>query len=577
VKQHLIGLHRRLRPYLRKILLFGGAGLLFLVLAIQILFPSDRLVPFTVVDGMSLGGSKKEDAIKQIDAAYLGKEVPLYFGSSEKAYLSPAPNVIGLTISNKDRINETNYPWYLRIVPTSILWVHFINEPKGEPVYQRNNDVLTAYISKELGDSCDVKPQDASLVLANGTLQVVASHSGGTCDVNTMKQILSDVKPRLNKDARVTINMKEIAPAVDDEAARQLVAALQKKANDGLELMVNGNAQTIPVNELFSWIDFSVVDGKLTYLFNVARASVYLDKEVAPKLAVKAETTTVNTYDFAETSRINGANGKKLDIGATLNNIKLFLDDKSAQATAATSLVLSPTSYVRSYSSTDVGLSALMQQYSQDHPGIYGISLIELSGKNRRASYDETKSFTAASTYKLFVAYSTLKRVEAGLWHWNDPIADVRNLSTCFDDMIIKSDNTCAEALLHKVGYSELTNEAKSLGCANTSFLGSNGIKTTPADLSLFLAELQTGQMLTQQTSRDRLISAMKRNIYRQGIPAGVGSVVADKVGFLGGLLHDASIVYGSTGTYVLVIMTDGSSWSGIADLANKIEALRSQ
>jgi len=108
--------------------------------------------------------------------------------------------------------------------------------------------------------------------------------------------------------------------------------------------------------------------------------------------------------------------------------------------------------------------------------------------------------------------------------------------------------------------------------------VGGSDIKTTPADLALFLAELQTGQILNQQSSRNLLMSAMKRNIYRQGIPAGIsGSVVADKVGFLYGLLHDASIVYSPTGTYVLVIMTDGSSWSTIADFASQIEALRTQ
>jgi hypothetical protein len=42
---------------------------------------------------------------------------------------------------------------------------------------------------------------------------------------------------------------------------------------------------------------------------------------------------------------------------------------------------------------------------------------------------------------------------------------------------------------------------------------------------------------------------------------------VADKVGFMDGLLHDAAIVYGPNGTYVLAVMTDGSSWATIADL----------
>jgi hypothetical protein len=83
--------------------------------------------------------------------------------------------------------------------------------------------------------------------------------------------------------------------------------------------------------------------------------------------------------------------------------------------------------------------------------------------------------------------------------------------------------------------------------------------------------------MPIQPASRDRFLGALKRNIYRQGIPAGASVQVADKVGFLNGLFHDAAIVYSPSGTYVLTIMTDGSSWANIAELTKQIEALRSQ
>ena len=68
-----------------------------------------------------------------------------------------------------------------------------------------------------------------------------------------------------------------------------------------------------------------------------------------------------------------------------------------------------------------------------------------------------------------------------------------------------------------------------------------------------------------------------KANVYRKGIPAGTNGTVANKVGFLNGLLHDAAIVYGSNSKYVLAIMTDGSSWNNIAELTKRIEQFRSQ
>ena len=63
----------------------------------------------------------------------------------------------------------------------------------------------------------------------------------------------------------------------------------------------------------------------------------------------------------------------------------------------------------------------------------------------------------------------------------------------------------------------------------------------------------------------------MKRQIYRAGIPKGTGQTVADKVGFVDNVIHDAGIVYGPNGPYILVIMTSNSSWSAIASIASQI------
>jgi beta-lactamase class A len=142
--------------------------------------------------------------------------------------------------------------------------------------------------------------------------------------------------------------------------------------------------------------------------------------------------------------------------------------------------------------------------------------------------------------------------------------------------MIEVSDNECAVALLKKVNAKNLTKEAHAIGAVNTSFLVPFNIKSTAEDESLLLALLETGQILSKQSSRDVWITAMKNNIYRRGIPKGVTpAVVANKVGFLDAWLHDASIVYSPKGTYVLTIMTENASWSNIAELASQIKTLR--
>lgn len=577
-KHNIITLHAKIRSNWRKSILFGVGVILLLIIIGQCIYPSDRLALFTTIDGVSMSGWRKDDAIKKLDSDYLNKSISIYFGKAKKPYISPKPAEIGLTISNENRINSSNYPWYLRIVPTSALWVHLISDNNSKPTYKSDSKILASYISTKLGDSCSVKPENASLKVSGVKFEVIPSQNGGICDLNVVRQMLSKTEPMLNKDSRVLISVKEILPDVTDDLAGQFGDHLSKKIGTGINVIVNGTPQLIPATQIFSWIDFNADSDQLNYLFNTERATAYLNQEFAAKVAAVSGTTTVNTYNFVETSRVVGPDGKKLDIVATLNNLHSFIDGDYEQAIVATAPVAPQIAYSRSYSSNDIGLSALMLQYAQSHPGIYGVSMVELSGQNRRATYNDTHAFITASTYKLFVAYSTLLRIENGSWHWEDKTTSSKNLAVCFDDMIVKSDNDCAAAMLAKVGYTNITNEARAIGCADTSFLGKDNIMTTTADLANLLARLQTGQILAQQSSRDRLIDAMKRNVYRQGIPAGIsGSIVADKVGFMDNLLHDASIVYSPTGTYVLVIMSDGSSWSTIADFASKIEALRIQ
>lgn len=577
MKRRVGDLYSRIKLHWRSILIFGLSGLLGLTIIGQFLYPSDRMLPFATLDNLRVSGWQKNDAIKLLDDKYQEKQIPIYFGTIKKAYRSPKPIEIGLTISNKTRINDLGYPWYLRIIPTSILWAHFVINPDSKPAYRRNDAVLTAYIDKELGGSCNVKPTDASLKVSGVVFEVIPSQNGGVCDINNVHQILSSTGPRLtNSDVKVSV--KEIPPTITGAMAMQFGDQLKAKLANGVIISVAGTSQTIASTQLFSWLDISNAGSQLAYSFNTDRAASYLDQQFAAKVAVSPGTTTIYTYNFTQTRQEVGASGKKLDVVGTLDNMKSFLDGDASLTTVVTVPVAPLIAYVRDYSPTDVGLSALMQQYAEEHPGVFGVSLVELSGQNRRAAYNDTKIFTTASTYKLFVAYSTLKRIESGAWSWTDQITSTKNVSVCFDDMIIRSDNDCGAALLAKVGYTNITNEVHAIGCANTSFLGNDSIKTTAADLTTLLAQLQNGQILSQQTNRDRLINDMKQNIYRQGIPAGIsGSTVADKVGFLDSLLHDAAIIYSPTGTYVLAIMTDGSSWATIADLAGKIEALRSQ
>lgn len=542
----------------------------------QLLYPDGQMLPYARVDDAALGSWQKTDAVWELDRRYLDKRIQIYFGGNETPYRAPTTGEAGIIIKNKNRIDQINYPWWLRLVPTSIAWAHKLQKISA-PEYEINHRALDAYISKELGQSCNVLSKDASLKYEKAKLQVIESELGGTCQSDDIKTALEKTRPTLIKDSSVRIAMTEIQPAVTTAMAQNMAAALTQRIGVGVGIKADEETVIIPADQIMSWLDFTVTEGMLTPRLSNERAADFLIKNIAPKVAVAAGVTKVTTVDFIETSRQDGPSGQALHIESTLANILSFLRAEREETSAVTDLTNPRIEYTRSYSPTDVGLSALLANFAKDHSGTFGVSFIELSGKHRRATYNENRAFTTASTYKLFVAYGTLKRVDAGTWSWDDAnIAGGRNLATCFDDMIVKSDNACAESLLKKIGYKTLTDEVRAVGLKSTSFTSGDTPSSTAADEALFLAQLESSQLPISSGSRDRLLGAMKRNIYRQGVPAGASGQVANKVGFLWGLLHDAAIVYSPSGTYVLVIMTDGSNWRAISDLTREIEALRS-
>lgn len=565
---------RWVREHKRRLLLWGGGGITGAFLLIQLFYPGNLLLPFTNIDGQSFSARDRDDVKQTLTSSYAKQTIGLYFGSAKQPYRTPSLKEIGLTVETDKQVDKADYPLWLRIVPTSILWGHLVR-PVPDPTYRHDDAELQEYMKKELGQSCDVAPKNATLQVKKQLLHVVSAEKGGTCKLDDVKHRLEEVEPKLSTKTRVVVPMKERSPAVSDEQAKKTKTQLEARLKNGVTIMVGDQKQTIPREQIIEWIEFGVPEASIVVTVNAERSNKYVSEQVAPKVTKAPGVSKVATVDFTETSRVDGAPGQAIDTPATLASLGAYLTNGGDAPSVAVKQVAPRVEYARTYSPSDAGLSALMKHYAESHPGTYGVSLVELAGQKRRAVFQDTKQFRTASTYKLYVAYGTLKRVESGAWRWSDQIQGGRNLEKCFDDMIVKSDNPCGEVLLEKIGYRTLTDELKAVGLTGTSFIGKEPV-TTAGDLTTFNAALESGQLVSGE-SKNRLISAMKRNVYRQGIPGGANGTVANKVGFLEGYLHDAAIIYGPTGPVVLSVMSNGSSWASIADLTRQIEALRNR
>ncbi len=558
----------------RTVLIRIGGGLLLLVLLVQLLYPTDRMPLFSNVDGANVSGWKKSDTVDHLNELSNKQPVTIELGTINKQFDSPKPASFGLSVSHKSRIESTGYPWYMRIVPTSLLWFGLVQSEK-EPDYITDKAKAKAYITSKLGENCSIAAKDATLRQNGETLELVKSSAGGTCDVDDAVKVLASTTPVIGKELTVTIPVDVTAPSVGDTSARKLAETLNTNSQGGIKLKIADKQLTIPQKDVLSWLVFKSENGEVTFDASAEKANAYLTKNVTPLVAKPAGITKVATVDFLETSRNDGPTGQTLAVELTLGDVANVLRGNKDLATAASTPLAPKVEYMRTYTKSSNGIAAQLKFYDEDNAGVFGVSFVEIGGQGLSAQHNGNRQFVTASTYKLFVAFSVLKRVDAGQMKWDDAdIASGRNLSVCFDDMIVKSDNACAEALIKKIGAKELNADIKSLGLTNTAFKSDNNV-TTANDLANYLTQLEQGKMPIKPESRERLLGVMKRNVYRQGVPAGSSGQTADKVGFLWGLLHDAAIVYSPKGTYVLTVMTDGSSWGNIADLTRKIEALR--
>jgi len=576
MKPHLRYLWASLKkPNVRKKPLFIGLGGFFaLVIVLQFLYPGDRLLPFTKIDGIDMAYWHKNDAAWELDRRYAEKTVAMYFGENEQPHQTPKLTETGITVTNEARLAQISYSWWAKLIPSSWLWYGTV-QSKAEPNVAVNSDKLNDYTIEAFGEDCYVEPKNASLKHTNGKLEVISARVGGECDFASVRNVIGSIRPNLTSETKAKLPIKAIEPTITSESAKFVATRINERIGEGIETKVNDDTIVIPGDKLLTWLTFDNSGESLNFTLNEKKSQDYLNETFGGKLKKDAGVTYISTRDFTEISRKNGASGRALDVPATLDSLIKYIKNANDQAEAKSKSVPARKEFKRSYSSSSTGLSALMAHFNEENPGTFGVSLRELGGKNRVAHYNGNGVYTTASTYKLFVAYGALKRIDDKTWTWGYQVGGGRDLRQCFDDMIVKSDNYCAEQILKGIGYEKLTKEIRALGLSGSSgFLGDSP-QTTANDLTFFMTRLARAQLGLKKSSNDLFVNTLKHNQYRSGIPAGTSGTVADKVGFLNGLLHDAAIVYDSNGTYALTIMSNGSSWGKIAELTKKIEALR--
>lgn len=549
---------RRHQLLVRKVLM-GLAVFLLVVVAAQLLYPAGRLLPSVEVAGQHVGGQSTVAASRELARAYDKATIAV---KTDKKTFTRRLAEVGIDVDTWSAARAAaRYTLIERLIPFSsaAIMLH-----RDTPMHARFDDERLRYFGQQVEKEGFVPAVSASVTVTDGRARLVPAQPSKAYPVAQVSKALkgSDFSP-----VTVTrLSPKTAQASRTDNEVKGVLGEAQKAVNTPLTLAL-GN-EKIPVSKavIGSWLDFPEDPGTMSLRLGLKTETVkkYLDS-IQGKIYKAPGTTKVQLIDGREVGRTTGEPGRGIDADKTVAALDSTLK-KGKETTLTVPIAELPVKvvYDRQYSNGDAGLTALLADLASSRG--FGISVMELGG--RSANTNGNKRFVAASTYKLFVAYALFKEIEAGRMSWADSIYGGKNTDSCFYAMIHNSDNPCAKAFGDKIGWQNIENQMHALGLTSTEL--SPSLYTTANDLALFLYRLENGSLVSG-ADRAKLIDVMKGQIYRAGIPAGTKLAVADKVGFIDSYIHDAGIVYGARGTYVLVIMTSGSSWGQIADAAAQI------
>ncbi len=539
-------------------------ALLFAVLVWQLTYPAHTVLPLARLDGATVGG-KSDTAIQALLAAKYA-DVPLTLTIADKKYSTTTAQA-GVKYDDAVILHGlTTYSTWQRFIPFSLPLLGLV---KNQAVATKFDDAKFAPYAQSRSQDCAIAPTAAGVRLDGTNAKIIPAQDGQICTIARIQSGFRGVRLR-HSGVTVKIQPEPVKPDGDGKDMSAVLAQAQVMIGRTIKLKLLNDTMTIPRATVASWLTLPY--DKTMSAFRVEidseKLQKYLDTAQKP-IYIAPGTTYIHTTNGIETSRETGATGRGIDMDETAADViaQLLKGSGTVQATLAT--VLPSAVYDQPYSADTAGLQKLLNDLVRNK-GDYAISVRTLDD-SVEANANGTKQYHPASTYKLFVAWAVLQRIDSGKLHWTDSAVNGLNVSGCFDTMIINSDNACGEYFGGEViGWANLNTMLRGIGFGCTNL--STAWYTCANDETLFLHKLQRGLLLdTDQTAR--LLAVMKQQVYRDGIPDGVAAGVADKVGFLYGMLHDTAIVYDSHGTYALTILTDGSSWGDIADAAWQINA----
>lgn len=223
-------------------------------------------------------------------------------------------------------------------------------------------------------------------------------------------------------------------------------------------------------------------------------------------------------------------------------------------------------------------LAADLDELNAAYPDQLGFVLInEQTGE--AITTNESRIFTSASLYKLFLTYAILEQVDAGVLSLQDQMADGATIDDYLTSTITVSANEPAKELAHLIGWENIETFIHEQGFVSTSFnpyLEYDGIyyngdlETTPAEVAFLLERLLEGELLSEASTKYFLgLLGNQQLVYALNTGLSSDVTFAHKTGLLDDVSHDAGILSMDGQNYIVAVLTDG--WLNATDDATPV------
>lgn len=538
------------------------------IIAAQMLYPVERALPFASLGGQPVGWQTDLDLQGQVNSHFTAAKVRFSSAGAMSGEHSLAS--IGTEPQSAEMVAELlDYPFWLRLVPGSILW----RQPRVQNWRLQIADEPLREFSQKLSAELTRAPENAELTIENGSLTAKNDKAGVQVAPEKVQAAIRAETISYSATPTIAVQGEVQAPAKTAAALADVRAQAERALAMPVQIQANGQTFTPPREEKAQWLVLGTDEsGKTELRIDSEKLQTYLVNVVNAQAGRAAGTTKIQLQNGREISRETGEPGLSVNAPPLIELLSNYLLKGAGRPPFIAEMVeIAPKiSYNGWYTATRDGLQAYIDNKARWNTWI---SIQQLDGEKWTVGARDTESVVSGSTYKLYVALYLFKEMNEGRRDWSTPILGTTT-SACFDRMTIASTNPCAEEWLNQFGRVNLNNYLYSRGFSSaTTFTNPTAAHTSACDLTKFMVGLETGALVSG-AQRDRLLSSLSRHPYRYGIPTGSKGQVWDKVGFVWNYVNDAAIVRHPRGTYVMTIMTRGQSYGVIAAMTREIERI---